>query len=60
MKLTVGGVEIEPSFFGPQGALEGVEQVNLQIPQSLAGKGDVDLVLTLDGKASNTVKLLIK
>lgn len=60
MKITIGGVDIEPLFFGPQGSLEGVDQVNLQIPQSLAGKGDVDLVLTLDGKTSNTVKLRIR
>src|SRR5262249_4254323 len=37
MKITIGGVEIEPLFFGPQDSLEGVEQINLQIPQSLAG-----------------------
>jgi len=60
MKVSIGGMEIDPLFFGPQGFLEGTDQVNLQIPQSLAGKGDVDLVLTLDGMTSNTVKLKIK
>jgi len=60
MKITIGGLENEPLFFGPQGFFEGVDQVNLQIPQSLAGKGNVDLVLTLDGKTSNTVKFKIK
>jgi uncharacterized protein (TIGR03437 family) len=60
MKITIGGIDIDPLYFGPQGSLEGTDQVNLQIPQSLAGKGDVDLVLTLDGKTSNTVKLRIK
>lgn len=59
-KITIGGADIDPLFVGPQGSLEGVEQINLQIPQSLAGKGDVDLVLTLDGKTSNTVKFRIK
>jgi uncharacterized protein (TIGR03437 family) len=60
MKITIGGIDIDPLYFGPQGSLEGTDQVNLQIPQSLAGKGDLDLVLTLDGKTSNTVKLRIK
>jgi uncharacterized protein (TIGR03437 family) len=60
MKINIGGVEIDPLFFGPQGSFEALEQVNLQIPQSLAGRGDVDLALTLDGKTSNTVKLKIK
>jgi uncharacterized protein (TIGR03437 family) len=60
MKINIGGVEIDPLFFGPQGSFEALEQVNLQIPQSLAGRGAVDLVLTLDGKTSNTVKLKIR
>jgi len=60
MKINIGGVDIFPLFFGPQGALEGTDQVNLQIPQSLAGKGDVDLTLTLDGMTSNTVKFKIR
>lgn len=60
MKITIGGMDIEPLFFGPQGSFEALDQVNLQIPQALAGKGDVDLVLTLDGKTSNTVKFSIK
>lgn len=60
MTVNIGGVEVTPSFFGPEGFHEGLDQVNLQIPQSLAGSGKVDMVLTLDGKTSNTVKLKIK
>jgi hypothetical protein len=30
------------------------------IPRALAGKGEVDLALTVDGKASNTVKVNIQ
>jgi uncharacterized protein (TIGR03437 family) len=60
VKITIGGTDIDPLFVGPQGSLEAIEQINLQIPQSLAGKGDVDLVLTLEGRTSNTVKLRIK
>jgi len=60
VKITIGGADLDPLFVGPQGSLEGIEQINMQIPQSLAGKGDVDLVLTLDGKSSNTVKLRIR
>jgi len=60
MKITLGGMEIDPLFFGPQGFYESLDQVNLRVPQPLAGKGDVDLVLSLDGKTSNIVKLRIK
>jgi uncharacterized protein (TIGR03437 family) len=60
MTVNIGGVEVTPSFFGPGGFYQGLDHVNLQIPQSLAGSGEVDMVLTLDGKTSNTVKLKIK
>jgi uncharacterized protein (TIGR03437 family) len=60
MKVTLGGMEIDPLYFGPQGFYESLDQVNLRVPLPLAGKGDVDLVITLDGKVSNTVKLRIR
>ena len=60
MAMTIGGTAVTPTFVGAQGSNEGLDQINLQIPASLAGKGDADLVFTLDGKTSNTVKLRIK
>jgi uncharacterized protein (TIGR03437 family) len=58
--LSIGGTNVTPLFVGAQGQFDGLDQINLQIPQSLAGKGDVDLIATRDGKTSNTVKLKIK
>jgi len=37
-----------------------MDQANLRIPRSLVGRGEVDLVLTVDGKAANTVRVNIK
>jgi uncharacterized protein (TIGR03437 family) len=47
-------------FAGPQGGFEGVDQTNIRIPRSLAGRGNVDLLLSVDGKSANTVSLNIK
>jgi uncharacterized protein (TIGR03437 family) len=58
--MTVGGTAVTPLYVGPQGSLAGLDQINLQIPMSLAGRGLVDLVITMDGKPSNTVRLNIK
>jgi len=59
--ISIGGTAVTPLFVGAQPTFAGLDQVNLQIPQSLAGRGDVDLILTTDcGKTSNTVKLKIK
>ncbi|MBI1763937.1 MAG: hypothetical protein HYR56_21135 [Acidobacteria bacterium] len=57
----IGGVETPVSFVGAQGDLVGLDQINVgPLPRALAGRGEVDLVLTADGKAANTVKVSIK
>lgn len=57
---TAGGVTGSPSFVGAQGSLLGVDQINLTIPQSMAGKGEMDLVFSVDGKQTNPVKIKVK
>ncbi|MBI1765821.1 MAG: CHRD domain-containing protein [Acidobacteria bacterium] len=57
---TAGGVTGSPSFVGAQGGLVGLDQINFTIPQSLAGKGEMDLVLSLDGKQTNPVRIKVK
>jgi uncharacterized protein (TIGR03437 family) len=58
--VTLGGTVITPTFSGPQGTFAGLDQINFQIPASLAGRGEVDLIVTADGKTSNTVKLRVQ
>jgi uncharacterized protein (TIGR03437 family) len=60
VSATVGGVSVEVSFAGAQGEFAGLDQVNLLLPKSLRGRGDVDVVLTVDGVAANTVRVRIK
>jgi len=44
---------------GPSG-YPGYDQVNVELPAALAGRGTVSLVLTVDGMASNAVSIAIK
>lgn len=60
MTMSVGGTAVTPLGFAAQSQFTGLDQANVQIPASMAGKGDVDLTLTVDGKTSNVVKLKIK
>ncbi len=60
MAMTIGGTAVTPLGFAAQSQFAGLDQANVQIPMAMAGRGDVDLVITLDGKASNPVKLKIK
>ncbi len=57
---TIGGTDAPIFFAGAQGEFVGLDQVNLLVPQSLAGRGEVDVTLTVDGKAANTVRVVIK
>lgn len=54
---TVGGTSTQVLFAGDQGGFVGVDQINLLLPHSLAGRGEVSLTLTVDGQTANSVKL---
>jgi uncharacterized protein (TIGR03437 family) len=59
--VTVGGVTIPVPFFGAQGTFAGEDQINVgPLPATLAGMGKVNIVLTADGQAANTVNVTIK
>ncbi len=57
---TVNGNPVPVLYAGVQGQYAGLDQVNLQIPGTLAGSGSVSLVLTVDGRMSNTVTISIQ
>jgi uncharacterized protein (TIGR03437 family) len=56
----LGGVNVPAAFAGAQGGLVGLDQVNVLVPRNLAGRGEVEVVLTVDGQQTNPVKVQIK
>jgi uncharacterized protein (TIGR03437 family) len=50
----------EVLYAGAQGAFAGLDQVNVRLSRNLAGRGLVDVLLTVDGKMANTVKIHMK
>jgi uncharacterized protein (TIGR03437 family) len=56
----IDGAQMQVLFAGAQGNLVGVDQCNVRLPGSLAGRGEAGITLTVDGKASNMVKVLVK
>jgi uncharacterized protein (TIGR03437 family) len=58
--VTMGGTPVPVLFAGPQGVAIGLDRLYLLLPQSLAGRGLVDVVMTVDGRTSNTVQLSFK
>ncbi len=55
----IGGQAGEVQYASVSPGFVGLDQVNVVIPRSLAGRGEVDVVLTVDGKTANTLKLNI-
>jgi uncharacterized protein (TIGR03437 family) len=58
--VAIGGVAGEVSFAGPQPTFSGLDQLNILLPRSLAGRGEVDVALTVDGVAANAVSIRTK
>jgi uncharacterized protein (TIGR03437 family) len=56
----LGGADAEVSFAGAQGDLIGLDQVNLRLPRSLAGRGEIDVALSVDGKTANTLRINVR
>ncbi len=57
---TVGGESVPVTFAGAQPNFVGLDQVNIKLPRSLSGRGEVDVVLTVDGKAANPVRINLR
>jgi len=60
VSVRIGGLEAPVLGFAAQGQFVGLDQVNVRLPRALAGRGEVDVVLTVDGKAANSVGVRIK
>jgi uncharacterized protein (TIGR03437 family) len=56
----VGGLNSEVLYAGPAPGFVGLDQSNIRLSRSLIGRGEVDVVLTVDGKVANTVRLNIR
>ncbi|MDX2034932.1 MAG: FG-GAP-like repeat-containing protein [Blastocatellia bacterium] len=58
--VRIGGFAPSLLYAGPQGDLVGLDQVNLLLPRSLAGRGLVDITLSADQRNANVVQIQVK
>lgn len=56
----IGDVAAEVLYAGAQGSLVGLDQLNLRIPRSLIGRGEANVVVTIDGQSANVVRINIR
>lgn len=60
VSATIGGEPADVLSAGPQPEFVGLDQVNVRLARVLAGKGDVDISLTVDGQRTNAVRIRIR
>ncbi|MFN0109328.1 MAG: putative Ig domain-containing protein, partial [Blastocatellia bacterium] len=60
LKAMVGGIETPTPFAGAVEGFAGLDQINLSLPRSLAGRGEVEIRLTIDDHSANAVKVVIR
>ncbi|MGH9766270.1 MAG: hypothetical protein ACREAB_02450, partial [Blastocatellia bacterium] len=60
LKATVEEAQVEATYAGPQDEFMGLDQINLRLPRSLAGSGEVEVAITVNGIRSNVVRVKIK
>lgn len=53
----IGDEQAEVLYAGPQGGFVGLDQINVHLPRSLSGRGDVEVKLNVAGRATNIVHL---
>ena len=56
----VGNTACQVAFAGAQGTFFGLDQVDVELPHSLAGSGTVNVVITAAGETANTVTVDIQ
>jgi len=56
----IGGTSADVTYAGSHDTFVGLDQINARLPRNLAGRGDVDVTVSVDGLFANIVKVSIK
>ncbi len=59
IRVTIGGVEAEVVGVLHQPEFAGLDQINAVIPRSLAGRGEVEVLVAIDGVEANVVTIVV-
>lgn len=60
VSVRIGSIDATVLAAQAQAEYVGLDQVNVLLPRELAGRGEVDLLLTADGKQANVVRIHIR
>jgi len=60
VSVKIDGIDAPVFYADFQSEFPGLDQVNVALPRSLAGRGLVNIQLSVDGKAANIVRVSIR
>lgn len=60
VRVTVGGQQLTVDYAGETPNYVGLDQINVPLPRTLIGRGEVDVTATIDGQTTNTMRIRIK
>jgi uncharacterized protein (TIGR03437 family) len=58
--VQIAGHDVPVLYTGPAGHFAGLDEVSVRVPRSLAGSGNVDVELTVDGRTASPVHIQIQ
>jgi len=58
--VQIAGHDVPLLYAGPAGHFPGLDEVSVKVPRSLAGSGNVDVTLTVDGRTASPVHIQIQ
>jgi hypothetical protein len=58
--VQIAGKDATVLYAGPAGHYLGLDQVVVEVPHSLAGKGDADVVMTVDGRTADPLHVQLQ
>jgi uncharacterized protein (TIGR03437 family) len=60
VQVQIGGENAVVHYAGAQGEFPGLDQLNVEIPRSLRGRGIVDITVTVDGEEAEPLAIQIR
>ena len=58
--VQLGSLTLAADYAGPQLQYEGLDQINIKLPRTLAGTGNVSISVKVDGSSSNTASVTFR
>jgi uncharacterized protein (TIGR03437 family) len=60
VSVKIGNIAVPVTYAGAQGAFAGLDQVNVSLPSTLKGRGQLVVTITANGQATNMGQLLFQ